>query len=603
MLRIIVEGFVLGLMTSPVCAMTCAPVFLSFALSRDEKGLGAQGRALVQFLAGRLAGYAVIGLVFGWVGAHLAAGAPPLLVAVTQGALGVALLLYALSKTKHSGFLCGVVGRWGLERRYPVALGLLSGLTICPPFLLAVGRVTQVGGAVLGVFFFVAFFFGTSLVLAPLVFVSLANLLKPVQSLARVGCAAVGVFCLCAAAASVGEMAGLRKGSAAAVQLTEPAMEVVEKQEPVPHHVLMEGGQPVGIIALSRDFAPEVKGYGGHVPLAVTMNLSGKITNVTLLPGHDEAPAFYDEVKESELLKELKGKTLSDAIEMGEDVDAVSGATYTSEAVVDATRLTARRAAEKLFPLYTDDVSVQLPGAAGAASEATVPFRFNPWDLGIVVLSILAIVARRKGAAWMRYAVLAVSFFWLGVWQKAFFSVQQLADVFVIRPFSWPTHTGWYIIAACALGTALATGRVYCAYVCPFGALQEFLAVLFRNPLRIGMKWDLRLRRVKYYLLVATLLVYAATRNGGVLLVEPFGDTFSLGFLGAGGDVAMRAGWIGFLLLAAALVRRFFCRFLCPAGAAMGFLAQHRLSDKERSANCAECGDCLVSCAKRGGQP
>jgi len=170
MLRIIVEGFLLGLFTSPVCAMTCAPVFLSFTLSRDEKGLGAQGRALAQFLAGRLAGYAAIGLIFGWVGSHLAGHAPPLLVAVTQGALGIALLLYALSKTKHSGFLCAVVGKWGLERRYPAALGLLSGLTICPPFLLAVGRVTQAGGPILGVIFFVAFFFGTSLILAPLVF-------------------------------------------------------------------------------------------------------------------------------------------------------------------------------------------------------------------------------------------------------------------------------------------------------------------------------------------------------------------------------------------------------------------------------------------------
>jgi len=603
MLRVIVEGFILGLMTSPVCAMTCAPVFLSFTLSGDEKGLGAQGRALVQFLAGRLAGYAAIGLIFGWVGSHVAAGAPPLLVAVTQGALGVALLFYALSKTKHSGFLCGVVGRWGLEKRYPLVLGLLSGLTICPPFLLAVGRVTQVGGALLGGCFFVAFFFGTSLILAPMVFVSLANLLKPVQSLARVGCAAVGVLCLCAAAASAGEMAGLRQGSAAGVRFSAPEMEAVEKQEPMPHRVLLEGGRPVGIIALSMDFAPEVKGYGGHVPLAVTMNFSGKITNVILLPGHDEAPAFYDKVKQSELLKELKGKNLSDAIETGKDVDGVSGATHTSEAVVDATRLTARRAAEKLFPLYGHDVSVQSPGAAGAASEATVPFRFNPWHLGIVVLSILAILARWRGAAWMRYALLAVSFFWLGVWQKAFFSVQQLTDVFVMRPFSWPTHAGWYIIMACALGTALATGRVYCAYVCPFGAVQEFLAILFRNPLRISMKWDLRLRRVKYYVLLAALLVYAATRNGGVLLGEPFGETFSLGFLGAGGGVAMRAGWIVFLLVAAALVRRFFCRFLCPAGAAMGFLAQHRLSDKERSANCAECGDCLVSCAKRGGQP
>ena len=601
MLDVLVGGFVLGLISGPLCAGTCAPVFLSFALSRDKGGVGRQARALGEFLGGRLVGYVGVGLICGWLGARLAEGTPRGLVMATQGALGVALVLYSGSKRRHAGLLCRWVQGGVVERRYPLALGLLSGLVICPPFVLAVERVVEVGGAVSGAVFFAAFFAATSLVLAPMFVVSLGNLLRPVQALARVGCAVVGLVCLCRAAAIAGEMTGLRGRGRMAQGVTAPGLEVVEKLKPVRHRVVMENGEAIGLIVLSRDLAPDTVGYNGHVPVAVTMDLRGKVTQVVLLPGHTEAPGFHELVKESDLPARLAGKDVSEGVEVGRDVDAVSGATYTSAGVVEATGATARRAVRDLFPLYKWG-GVRAPPAVGAAEVGTV-FRWNPWHLGVLALVALALVADRKRMAWARYVLLGVSLVFLGVWLRTFFSVQQVADVVASGSFSWPRRADWYIMVLCALCVAPVVGRVYCVYICPFGALQVFVGVLFRNPIRLSMRWDLRLRRVKYYVLIGALMLYAATGSGSVLLVEPFGDMFSMGFFHAEGGWFVRAGWLLFLLIGAALVMRFYCRFLCPAGAAMGFLTQHRIVGDERFEQCVECGDCLVSCAKRGGGP
>ena len=54
-----------------------------------------------------------------------------------------------------------------------------------------------------------------------------------------------------------------------------------------------------------------------------------------------------------------------------------------------------------------------------------------------------------------------------------------------------------------------------------------------------------------------------------------------------------------FLGVASLFVFRFFCRYLCPAGAAMAFLARHRLFGRIRPDGCLECGECMVSCPKR----
>lgn len=80
--------------------------------------------------------------------------------------------------------------------------------------------------------------------------------------------------------------------------------------------------------------APEVRGYMGTTPLKIYIK-DDKIQKIEALP-NDETPHFFEAVKQ-DLLGAWNGMTVKQALKA--DVDAVSGATYSSKAVKENVRL------------------------------------------------------------------------------------------------------------------------------------------------------------------------------------------------------------------------------------------------------------------------
>jgi NosR/NirI family nitrous oxide reductase transcriptional regulator len=120
--------------------------------------------------------------------------------------------------------------------------------------------------------------------------------------------------------------------------------------------------------------------------------------------------------------------------------------------------------------------------------------------------------------------------------------------------------------------TLLVWGRgTFCGWLCPFGALQEFVGMLAR-ALRLP-QWRLRSRRSRMlararYAILAVLAAAAAVAPAAaekMVEVEPFKTAITVGFQREIGFLAWAVG----LLLAGAFVYKFFCRFLCPLGAAL----------------------------------
>ena len=590
MFAMLSRAFLLGLATAPFCAAACAPVFLPVVLSREKARFSAQAAALGEFLLGRLVAYGAVGLVVGWIGGAVGAKMPPWVMPAATALLGAALLLYAVSETTQESAFCRAVKRWGRGGTFPLLLGFLTGANICPPFVTAMTDALRAGGALNGLAYFIAFFFATSLVSLPLLVLALGSFLPVVQSLGRVACGVVGFIAVCAASSYLTPAAGaaveiLDVGPEPALlqQLLPEARDFREVLKPVRHFVGSDGSREVGIIAFSSDLAPEVRGFGGHVPVAVALDPDGRILEVSVLPGQ-ETPGYREGAYAPEFAAQFRGKRYSDPLSPGHGVDAVSGATVTSSAVIDGVRLTARRAAEQALGL----------SATGAATAQRA--RFNLWRLAVPAFFIVAGIGDARRLRRLRPFVLAASVLCLGFGLKAFFSLIHILDIATGNVPPLGTQALWYLLTALALGSALLAGRLYCAWICPFGAITELLGRLFRSPLEISTAWDRRLRRVKYGMLLILPLIYVIWRNASVRDVEPFSDTFTLGFLAAGRHAAWRIAWLIFLGVASLLVFRFFCRYLCPAGAAMAFFARHRLFGRIRPNRCIECGECMVSC-------
>ena len=151
-------------------------------------------------------------------------------------------------------------------------------------------------------------------------------------------------------------------------------------------------------------------------------------------------------------------------------------------------------------------------------------------------------------------------------------------------------HLPWYVILIFLLPIVftLLFGRVFCAGVCPLGALQELINV--RN-LRISKAVAATLGIIPWVYLAFTIL-YAATRSQFLICrFDPFVGIFRLG-----GDLGIIVFGIA-LLVMSVFVGRPFCQYLCPYGAVLSIFASlswKKLGITEKT--CINCGLCIRSC-------
>lgn len=213
-----------------------------------------------------------------------------------------------------------------------------------------------------------------------------------------------------------------------------------------------------------------------------------------------------------------------------------------------------------------------------------------------------------KAVRIFRYGFLTVTLVFLGWYANAQLSVVNLMALFgaLTTDFSWQaflldplTFILWFSVAA----ALLFWGRgAYCGWLCPFGALQELTNHIARRlgvP-QVKLPWGLheRLWAVKYMIFLGLFGVSLASIEQAEHLaeVEPFKTAIILKFVRAWPFVAYAAA----LVIAGLFVERFYCRYLCPLGAALAIPARLRMFDwlkryKECGSPCQTCAnECMV---------
>jgi electron transport complex protein RnfG len=79
------------------------------------------------------------------------------------------------------------------------------------------------------------------------------------------------------------------------------------------------------------------RGYGGPVQMAVGLTPDGAITNVAVISSN-ETMGLGTKALEPAFIRQLAGKTARDPVQIGKDIDAITGATRSSNAVVTGAR-------------------------------------------------------------------------------------------------------------------------------------------------------------------------------------------------------------------------------------------------------------------------
>ena len=268
---------------------------------------------------------------------------------------------------------------------------------------------------------------------------------------------------------------------------------------------------------------------------------------------------------------------------------------------------------------------------AAAGAKPATPLWQRIWqqryvDIGILALALGVLtlifffqdqlVRYPKWSRRIRIAFLLFSFLWLGLYANAQLSVVNTITFSnaLLTGFKWQyflTDPLVFILWCSVAASLLFWGRgPFCGWLCPFGALQELLnkaGRLIRLP-QVQVPWALheRLWPIKYILFLGILgvSVYSLTLAEQLAEVEPFKTAIILKF--------MREWW--FVLFAVALlgiglfVERFYCRYICPLGAALAIPGKMRMFEwlrryKECGSPCQTCAhSCMVQAIHPEGQ-
>jgi NosR/NirI family transcriptional regulator, nitrous oxide reductase regulator len=187
----------------------------------------------------------------------------------------------------------------------------------------------------------------------------------------------------------------------------------------------------------------------------------------------------------------------------------------------------------------------------------------------------------RRGLIWMSVFSLAYFGFYRQGCICAVGSVQNVSLALFNTGYSIPLTALLFFIIP--LLFALAYGRVFCAGVCPLGAIQELTGL---KPVKLPKSVELTLALIPFIYLAIAILFASTNSQFLICRYDPFVGIFRL-------DAPYTMIIFGVLLLLAGIfVNRPYCRFLCPYGVLLNIFS--RFAGKHLTITPAECTNCRL---------
>lgn len=304
-----------------------------------------------------------------------------------------------------------------------------------------------------------------------------------------------------------------------------------------------DGEKLIGTLLNSSPKGDSIVGYVNSTPLLVALDLNNTIVGIRLLPNR-ESPDFIAKIVDHGMLERWNGTPVSAFSSL--NVDGVSGATYSSQAIIKNVQIAVNAYASSNVPQH----------------EKLNVLNVIKWSCAVMMLVaslfLFFMPARLKK---FRNYILLFNLLVLGFWVGDTLSINSIYN-WIIGGVQLSTR--WFIVLVLVVSILIplfTKKAFYCTCLCPYGAAQELTHKLNRRfkwelPLRIRRKLPL-LRECIFGVLVFLLclgVVFDLTN------IEPF-SVFM--FQSAAVPVIILA--LSFIVLSF-FIPKPWCRYFCPTG-------------------------------------
>jgi len=166
-------------------------------------------------------------------------------------------------------------------------------------------------------------------------------------------------------------------------------------------------------------------------------------------------------------------------------------------------------------------------------------------------------------------------------------------------------HPSGLVIFVIIVILGLFLKKSFCAWICPVGLMSESLwqlgTKLFKRNIRLWKWLDYPLRSLKY--LLVFFFLYAVIWQMDVFTLKkfiysPYNKVADIKMLMFFVDIDEFAIWtLIILVVLSVIIKNFWCRYLCPYGALLGFLSMFSPVKVTRTEEtCTDCQECTNSC-------
>lgn len=299
-------------------------------------------------------------------------------------------------------------------------------------------------------------------------------------------------------------------------------------------------------------------GFGGKITVLSLIYSTGFIKDIQVV-NHAETHSFFEKVKGKKFLHKFIGHEFNTLIKADVPIDAISGATYTSNGIRDAIMNSSIPLMEAFNLAFLPEKSRQI--------KISIP------EIALVLLYLIGFLISlfsKKTKSIIRWIALFISIICIGFIGMKMLTISNIG-VYLLGDFpNFSDYFFWYLlVSGILLGIIIQNKNHYCSWVCPFGRLQDVIGTIGNAKPKL-LKYRKYTKGFQSTIALLAILIGLVYRNPAMTSYEIFSGVFS--FTGSG--LLFLA--LGLTLVLSLFIKNPWCNYLCPVKPSIRFLQKIR---------------------------